>query len=101
MGLAVSKYNNSKMKPPEKIHCIEIEYRMKPYVKLIPILLSVTTAMVLKETNPKTKPLMKRFKKLNHQMEFTKKLLPRSCPLIQKLIEMMATDIAYVMISDR
>jgi hypothetical protein len=94
MGLAESRYNNYRMKPPEKIHCMEIEYRINPYVRLIPIFLWATTAMVLKETNPRTKPLIKRFKKLNHQMELRKKLFARICPLRQKLIEIMATDMA-------
>lgn len=65
------------MNPPEKIHCIEIEYRINAYVRLIPMLLWVTSAIVLNDTNPKIRPLKKRLTKLNQKIEFLKKLIPK------------------------
>jgi hypothetical protein len=58
----------------------------------MPIFLWVTKAMVLKETKPRTSPSINKMAKLNKNMEFVKKLTLKIYPLIQKLIEMRATE---------
>ena len=58
----------------------------------MPIFLWVTKAMVLKETKPRTSPSINKMAKLKKNMEFVKKLTLKIYPLIQKLIEMRATE---------
>ncbi len=48
--------------------------------------------MVLKDTNPRTSPLMNNIAKLNQNIEFTKKFTPNNYPLIQKLRDMEPTE---------
>ena len=58
----------------------------------MPRFLCVTKAIVLKDTKPRTSPLINKMTKLNQMMEFLKKLTMSISPLRQKLIEIIKTE---------
>lgn len=64
----------------------------------MPKLFCPTKAMILNATNPSTNPLINNIRKLNHSRELWKKFTIHSSPAMQKLTEMMNTDMAYVII---
>ena len=65
----------------------------------MPRFLYVTKAIMLKDTRPRSSPFISIIAKLNKKIEFLKKLTINISPLMQKLIEMIKTENANVMIS--